>query len=251
MAMKVAVVTGAGTGIGRATAVKLAETEVRVIAVGRTLASLEETAALATGMPGSVEPLVLDVGDKEAMKPAFEFLSTVDIFVASAGVCAQGQLAEEGADEVWERTMATNVDGVWYMFRALVSKFAPEGRAVVVSSGLGKLGRHGYGAYTASKHAVLGLVKCFAKELADRNMTVNAVCPGWVDTRMAQADLVHSAELYGTTPEHERAAAEQAIPLKRFVTADEVAELIFFLTSRGAAAITGQAYNISGGEFFA
>ncbi|MBU1238805.1 SDR family oxidoreductase, partial [Myxococcota bacterium] len=199
----------------------------------------------------TIIPLAVDVSSPEALKEALKNIESVDIIIASAGVCAQGRLDEAGADDVYRRTMATNVDGVWYLFRALHDKITPNGRAVIVSSGLGKLGRHGYGAYTASKHAVLGLTKCFAKELAPRQITVNAVCPGWVDTKMARADLVHTATVNGTTPEQERQAAEEAITLKRFVTAKEVAHLIVFLSSPEAGAITGQAYNISAGEFFA
>ena len=247
---KRAVVTGAGSGIGRECAHLLSEKGYEIIAVGRTSATLEETVSTAPG-PGVIIPMVMDVADRAAHRGAFAALDSVDIFIAAAGICAQGRLDEEGADDVWERTMATNVDGVWYMFRELYDKLAEDGRAVVVSSGLGKLGRHGYGAYTASKHAVLGLVKCFAKELAPRRITVNGVCPGWVDTKMARADLVHTASVHGTTPEEERAAAEAAITLNRFVTAREVAQLILFLASTEAGGITGQAYNISGGEFFA
>ncbi len=245
-----AVVTGAGSGIGRETAHLLSSLGYTVIAVGRTRSSLEETSQKSPG-PGKIEPLVLDVGDSEAVAAAFASLKHLKILVACAGVCAQGRLDEAEADQVWERTMSTNVDGVWYLFRALHSKLSPGGRAVVVSSGLGKLGRLGYGAYTASKHAVLGLVKCFAQELAPQGVTVNAVCPGWVETQMSAADLVHTAKMNGTTPEEERALAHAAIPISRFVTAREVADLILYLCSPGAGGITGQAYNISGGEFFA
>ncbi len=245
-----AVVTGAGSGIGRETAHLLSALGYTVTAVGRTLSSLEETSRTAPG-PGSIAPLVLDVGDHHAVATAFDPIARLQVLVASAGVCAQGRLDETDADRVWERTMSTNVDGVWYLFRALHAKLTPGGRAVVVSSGLGKLGRLGYGAYTASKHAVLGLVKCFSKELAPRGVTVNAVCPGWVQTGMSAADLVHTAKMNGTTPEEERRLAHAAIPIGRFVTAREVADLILYLCSPGAAGITGQAYNISGGEFFA
>lgn len=251
MQVRTAVVTGAGTGIGRSVVERLHKRGFRVIAVGRRLEPLQETAAAFGSEADRCIPLSLDVADKAAVLSAFDHLDEVDIIVANAGVCTQGRLDDPDSDEVWERVMGTNVDGVWYLFRALASKLRDGGRAVVVSSGLGKLGRPGYGAYTASKHAVLGLVKCFSKELAHRQVTVNAVCPGWVDTEMAQADLVRTAKVLGTTAEEVKAQAHKAIPLGRFVRPEEVAALIDWLTSRDAAAVTGQAYNISCGEFFA
>jgi NAD(P)-dependent dehydrogenase (short-subunit alcohol dehydrogenase family) len=138
---------------------------------------------------------------------------------------------------------------VWRTLRAVVPSMAENGRVVIVSSGLGKRGRAGYGAYCASKHGVLGLVRALAPELAPRGITINAVCPGWVDTGMAASDLARTARERGTSAAEERAAAEAAIPVGRFVAPAEVAGLIAFLASIEAAAITGQAYNVSGGEF--
>ena len=99
-----------------------------------------------------------------------------------------------------------------------------------------------------SKHAVLGMVKCLAPELADRGIRVNGVCPGWVDTEMAAADLVTTANETGKSVEAAKADAISSIPLKRFVTADEVANLTYWLLSDEAKAVTGQSYNISCGE---
>jgi NAD(P)-dependent dehydrogenase (short-subunit alcohol dehydrogenase family) len=249
---KIAVITGAGSGIGQQVAIDFAKLGYRVIAIGRTKEKLEQTLELSQGLAGVVEPWVLDVGDKNAMKHAgFERLGKVDYFVACAGICLRSNLSDESSDDIWEQTMATNVDGVWYMFRALYPLFADHGRAVVISSGLGKLGREGHGAYVASKHAVLGLVKCFSKELAPRNITVNAVCPGWVDTQMSRDNIVETAKDNHLTPEQVRKNAENAIALKRFVSIEECSALILFLCSELAGAITGEAYNISGGEFFA
>jgi NAD(P)-dependent dehydrogenase (short-subunit alcohol dehydrogenase family) len=249
MAQWTAVVTGAGGGIGRDVALRLARKGDRVIAVDRRREALDEIAALAG--PGAIVPLVLDVSDGAAVSRAFDDVGIVHAVVAGAGICQRAHLADEDADDVWRRVMATNVDGVWYLFRALRDRLEDGGRTVVISSGLGKLGRAGYGAYAASKHAVLGLVKCLSKELAGRRITVNAVCPGWVDTAMARGDLALSASLAGTTPEVEYERAISGIPLGRFVAPDEVAALIGFLVSDDAGAITGQAYNISCGEFFA
>lgn len=241
------VVTGATGGIGAACVHRFVAGGWDVVAVGR---SAESLTRLAESFPPDRRPLsvALDVGDGDAVAEALGGLGPVQAVVAAAGVCRQARLADADGPAVWRDVLRTNLDGVYHTLRALAPDMPNGGRVVAVSSGLGKLGRPGYGAYAASKHAVLGLVKCVARELAPRAITVNAVCPGWVDTEMARADLDYTAET-GACPASElRASAEAAIPLGRFVTADEVAALIGWLVSEEAAAITGQAFNISGGE---
>jgi 3-hydroxybutyrate dehydrogenase len=249
MTRKVAIITGAGSGIGRAVTQRLAADGWFVHAVDKNPDAARQTAALCPA--GAVAPLVLDVADLDAYEAAFSHIPVVDALIANAGVCRQATLADDFADEVWRTTMRINVDAVWQLFRTLHARLADGGRAVITSSGLGKLGRPGYGAYVASKHAVLGLTKCFSRELATRAITVNAICPGWVDTPMARGDLVKNAVTFGTTPELEYEKACEAIALHRFVQPEEIAALVAFLLSDGAGAITGEAYNISCGEFFA
>ncbi|PKN44299.1 MAG: NAD(P)-dependent oxidoreductase, partial [Deltaproteobacteria bacterium HGW-Deltaproteobacteria-17] len=236
-------------GIGRAITQRLCADGWLVHAVGRNLGPLRATAALCP--EGAVVPLVLDVADLEAYAAAFGHIPVVHALIANAGICRQATLDDDFADEVWRTTMRVNVDAVWQLFRTLHGRLADGGRAVIISSGLGKLGRPGYGAYVASKHAVLGLTKCFSRELAPRAITVNAICPGWVDTPMARGDLARNAATFGTTPELEYGKACEAIALHRFVQPEEIAALAAFLLSPGAAAITGESYNISCGEFFA
>lgn len=251
MDAKRAVVTGAGTGIGRATSGLLLEKGYEVVAVGRSGKSLEQMARELGVQGRRVIPVSLDVRDGTALRDALADGGPVDVLVANAGVCKQSRVDDPDADDIWQELISINLDGVWQTFRAVVPLLKPTGRAVVVSSGLGKLGRAGYSAYTASKHGVLGIVKCLAKELAPKRITVNAVCPGWVDTEMARQDLVRTAEEEGTTFDQAKKSALEGIPLGRFVEADEVANLICWLISDEAAAVTGQTYNISCGEFFA
>lgn len=212
-----AVVTGAAGGIGRATCAALAEAGYEVVGLTRER---------------------LDVTDEAAVERVFAELGEIDVLVANAGVCEPARMDDEDAADVWRWVLGVNLHGVFACVRA--ARMRAGGRVVVVSSGLGKVGRAGYAAYAASKHGVLGLMRSVALEWAPRGITVNAVCPGWVDTRMARADVVRSGR--------RRVEVDAEIPLGRFVEAGEVAALVGFLASPAAAAITGQAYNISGGE---
>jgi NAD(P)-dependent dehydrogenase (short-subunit alcohol dehydrogenase family) len=176
-----------------------------------------------------VQPLALDVGDHAAVHAALAALPPVHTLVLSAGICKQARLDEQADDATWWETLNINLHGSYFAMKAVAPTMPAGGRIVAVASGLGKLGRPGYAAYCASKHALLGIVKCVSKELAPRGITVNAVCPGWVDTPMARADVT-------------KTAAERGQPRDQ-VLAD--------IPSPDAAAVTGEAYNISGGEFFA
>jgi NAD(P)-dependent dehydrogenase (short-subunit alcohol dehydrogenase family) len=251
VAAKRALVTGAGTGIGRATTALLLARGFEVVAVGRTAEPLEQLVRDMGDHGHQVKPLALDVRAGSSLVEALANVGPLDALVANAGVCKQSRIDDPDADSIWTELISINLDGVWRTFRAAVPQLKPNGRAVVVSSGLGKLGRAGYSAYTASKHGVIGLAKCLSKELAPQGITVNAVCPGWVDTEMAKRDLIRTAEEEGTTFDQAKKAALEGIPLGRFVEADEVAKLICWLVSEDAAAITGEAYNISCGEIFA
>ncbi|MEZ4403227.1 MAG: SDR family oxidoreductase [Kofleriaceae bacterium] len=246
--MRLAVVTGATSGIGLATVERLLARGDQVVAVAR---SAEPLAALAAQHGDRVRPLAVDVGDHAALRAALAALPPVHTLVLSAGVCAQARLDEEDDDATWWHTLDVNLHGSYFAMKAVAPTMPDGGRIVAVSSGLGKLGRPGYAAYCASKHALLGIVKCVSKELAPRGITVNAVCPGWVDTPMARGDVVKTAAERGLPQAQVEAAIYAGIPIGRMVSADECAALITWLASPDAAAVTGEAYNISGGEFFA
>jgi 3-hydroxybutyrate dehydrogenase len=249
MTERYAVVTGGGSGIGRATVLLLLEKGFRVFAFGRREEALQDTVLAAGECASRLCVVQADVRDKKSLDAAFLQIGRIDVLAVNAGVCRRTPLDDDTSDEVFDEVIDINLRGVWNTVRA-ANQYLVDGASVAaVSSGLGKLGRAGYGAYTASKHAVIGLVKCFALELAPRNIRVNAICPGWVATEMAEADLLYSANETGLSLTAVREQALTNIPLKRFVTAEETAKLIGWLLSDDASAITGQSYNISCGEF--
>lgn len=241
-------ITGGASGIGFETARKFVEAGDHVIICGRDRARLDAARDELSSL-GEVEAHVLDVVDQSSVEALFAALGPLDVLVANAGVCLQAGLDDIESDEVWRRTLDVNLNGVYYCLKAAQGTMPEGGAMVTVSSGLGKNARPRYEAYTASKHAVLGLTKCVALELAPRKIRVNAVCPGWVDTPMSQNDSAEGARRAGLETEDYRRQAVAAIPLGRMVEAEDVAELIFFLCSLAASAITAQSYNISGGEF--
>jgi NAD(P)-dependent dehydrogenase (short-subunit alcohol dehydrogenase family) len=245
---RLALVTGGSHGIGRAVALQLAARGDRVVACGTDQVALE---ALGRESGGKISGLVLDVSDRDAVYRELSALGPLHAVIAAAGVCETAGLEQDPDDAIWQRVLDVNLNGLYYTLKATAPQLQSGGRVAIVSSGLGKLGRARYHAYTASKHAALGLMKCLSKELAPRGITVNAVCPGWVDTRMARRDIELAALNQGITRDEAFADAVSGIAIGRFVTPEEVASLITYLTSEAAAAITGEAYNISGGEFFA
>jgi NAD(P)-dependent dehydrogenase (short-subunit alcohol dehydrogenase family) len=137
---------------------------------------------------------------------------------------------------------------MYLVTREVVTHLPDGARIVNMSSVLGRFGVPGYTAYCASKHGVIGFTRALALELAPRQITVNALCPGWVDTDMASQGMRQGADATGRTFDEFRRSALDAVPLKRMIQPGEVAELVTFLASGAASAITGQTYNICGGQ---
>lgn len=246
--MRNCIITGATSGIGKATAAAFARAGDRAFVAGRDADKVETTVRELSSF-GKVEGLVFDVADQKATETAFAKVGTVHVVVSSAGVCLQARLDEPESDDVWRTTIDANLNGAYYTLKAGASRIVDGGSMVTISSGLGKNARAAYEAYCASKHGLLGLTKCVALELAPRRVRVNAICPGWVDTPMSRGDVVVSARREGISPETLRTQAIAGIPLGRMVEPEEVAALALFLCSEQALSITGEAYNISGGEF--
>jgi 3-hydroxybutyrate dehydrogenase len=244
-------VTGGGRGIGRAIALSFAAPGRTVAILSRTRAELDETAEAISARGGRPIALPADVADERAVAAAFDTLRTLvpalDVVVNNAGA-GGGQRIDETDLASWRRVIDTNLWGTFLVTRQAVGMLADGGRVINMSSVLGRFGVAGYTAYCASKHALIGFTRALALELVDRRITVNALCPGWVDTKMSVEGMELGAAATGLTFEQFRKQALDAVPIGRIIQPDEVAHLVKFLASPEAAAITGQTYNICGGQ---
>ncbi len=247
-------VSGAGTGIGRAIALRLAREGASLSLLARDRGRLDETAELAAASQVFVMPC--DVRDRVAVDSALDAAAAacgpLHAFIANAGI---GGPNEAGADDRFDDLVATNLIGTYSCFRAAERNLAPsdeQGTArhlVAISSILARIGVPGYSGYCASKAALLGLVRALAAELAPQNVQVNAVCPGWVDTSMAHEGLEGMAAGMGVSKDEAHAIAMQAVPLGRMSAPHDVAGLVEWLISQDARGVTGQGLDMNGGAF--
>ena len=244
-------VTGGGRGIGRAIALSFADPGGIVAIAARTRSELDDTAREIAARGARPIALTVDVTDEDAVARAFceirAITPSVDVVVNNAGV-GGGQPLDKSDTASWRRILDTNVLGTFFVTREAVPMLSDGGRVINMSSVLGRFGVPGYTAYCASKHAVIGFTRALALELVRRGITVNAICPGWVETDMAVQGMQGGAKATGVTFEEFRARAIGAVPIGRIIEPAEVANLVRFLASPQAAAITGQTYNICGGQ---
>jgi ketoreductase len=251
---KVALVTGGGTGIGKAIALKLAQNGAKVAIASRALTNVEGAAAeLLKKSAPAVLPLAMDVRQKADVERAVGTLiahwGPPHILVNNAGISGLSMLSDPD-DSRWYDIINTNLNGLYVVTKAVL-KHMPDhagGRIINISSVLGKFGVPGYTAYCTSKHGMIGFTRALALEVVGRDITVNTICPGWVDTEMATQGIKETAAVQGITPEEFRAQATAAVPIQRFLEAEEVAELVCYVASEAARGITGQAMNICGGQ---
>jgi 3-oxoacyl-[acyl-carrier protein] reductase len=243
MLNRIAMVTGASRGIGRACALELARSGARVALSARQVDKLEEVAGEIRAAGGEAFVAPMDLSSPESIKDAFAMVAkdfgSISILVNNAAVTRDGlALRMKPAD--WDAVIQTNLTGTFYCIQQVLSPMMKErwGRIVNVSSVVGESGNAGQSNYVASKAGVIGLTKALAIEMASRNVTVNAVAPGFIDTDMT---AVLKDDL--------KASVLANIPLKRFGKPEDVAAAVRFLCSEEAGYITGHVMDVNGGMY--
>ena len=240
---RIAMVTGASRGIGRACALELAKAGVKVALAARQLDKLEEVAGEIRALGGEAFVVAIDLGSqpgiKEAIGKVAKEFGPIDMLVNNAGVTKDGLALRMKPDD-WNLVLQTNLTGAFYCIQQVISPMMKErwGRIVNISSVVGESGNAGQANYVASKAGLIGLTKSLAQELGSRNITVNAVAPGFIET-----DMTHVLK------DEQKLKITQGIPLGRIGKVEEVACAVRFLCSEEAGYITGNVIDVNGGMY--
>lgn len=249
---RVAFVTGGGRGIGRAISLALAGEGARVAVAARTAEQVESVAREICEAGGEALPLVCDVTDgrsvADAVAATVERWHALHVLVNNAGAAEATRLLECD-EETWLRTIDVNLNGTFRCTRAALPHMlaAGSGRIINIASAGARIPIPSAPAYTASKHAVLGFTRSLAAEFGAKGITANAICPGWVETDMADAAITRMMAKSGRTREQARQTLEAVSPQRRLFQPEEIAAVAVLLASDDGRGINGQAINVCGG----
>ena len=241
LAGHVAFVTGASQGIGRASAIALAQDGASVALAARNEEKLKQVAANISAAGGKAQIFPMDVSNEEEIKSAFkraiEAFGKIDILVNNAGV-TRDQLVMRMKRPDWDMVLQTNLTGPYICIQQVIGSMLKQrwGRIINITSIFGQMGQAGQANYASSKAGLIGLTMAVAREVASRNITVNAIAPGWIDTAMTEA---LNAEL--------KEQMSKAIPMGRAGTEQEIAHAVRFLASEESSYITGHILKVNGG----
>jgi NAD(P)-dependent dehydrogenase (short-subunit alcohol dehydrogenase family) len=244
-----AFVTGAGRGVGRAIALRFARDGCVVALAGRTESHVQAATQAIRDAGGTALAVVCDVTSRQSVHRAVEAaeqqLGPIDILVNNAGISESAPFTSMD-DAIWARTIAVNLTGTYHCMRAVApGMFARRsGRIINIASSAGKVGYPYTAAYVASKHGVLGLTRAVALEAAPRGVTVNAICPGWIDSEMTERSVARISEKTGRTLEEARRMIEAMNPQGHLIPPEAVADVAAFLASAEGARSNGQAIDI-------
>lgn len=243
LAGKTVLITGGGTGVGAEMARAFAGAGAGVIVSGRRADPLQAVA----GTSGSIRAITADVTDEASVAALFQAAGPVDIVIANAGAADSAPFARTSLDD-WNRMLMVNLTGVFLTLRAGLRQMAGWGRLISVASTAGLKGYAYVAPYAAAKHGVVGLTRSLSLEVAKREITVNALCPGFLDTEMTDRSIANIMDKTGMDRAKATATLAAHNPQKRLIRPDEVSAAALWLCGPGSDGINGQAIAIAGGE---